>query len=104
MRIANRVAILSLTRIASYGLMLVSPVVLVRLFTVEQFGRYREFLLYAGLTQALASFTIPDSLLYFIPAHPRSPWRVVKCCVVLTFAASAALALAIVAGDIATHG
>ncbi len=104
MRIANQVAILSLTRIASYGLMLVSPIVLVRLFSVEEFGRYREFLLYAGLTQAIASFTIPDSLLYFVAAHPRSPWRLVRQCAQLTFITSAVVAVALAAGNTFTHG
>lgn len=104
MGIANRVVLLALTRIASYGLMLVSPVVLVRLLTVEQFGRYREFLLYVGILQTLAGFSIPDSLLYFVAAYPQSPWRVVKVSAVLTFASSAAVTAVLVVGDMLMHG
>ena len=45
--LAHRAAYLSLARLANYGLMLVSPIVLARVLTVEDFGHYREFLLYA---------------------------------------------------------
>ena len=38
--VGNRAAVLTLARLANYGLMLVSPVILVRLLTVAQFGRY----------------------------------------------------------------
>jgi O-antigen/teichoic acid export membrane protein len=76
--VGNRAAILTLSRLANYGLMLISPVVLVRLLTVAQFGRYREFLLYVSLLQSIAVFSINDSLLYCIPAHPGSRWRTVR--------------------------
>lgn len=76
--VGNRAAILTLSRLANYGLMLISPVILVRLLTVAQFGRYREFLLYASVLQTIAIFSINDSLLYCIPAHPASRWRTVR--------------------------
>ena len=81
--IGNRAAILTLSRLANYGLMLISPVILVRLLTVAQFGRYREFLLYATVVQAIAAFSIGDSLLYCIPANPASRWRIVRQTAVL---------------------
>jgi O-antigen/teichoic acid export membrane protein len=71
-------AILSLSRIASYGLTIISPIILVHFLTVGDFGRYREFLLYASLLQTVAAFGIRDGLLYFIPLHPQSTWRVVR--------------------------
>ena len=76
--VARLAVMLSITRIANYGLMVVSPVILVRFLTVADFGRYREFLLYATILQAVATFAIPDSQLYFIPAHPNSIWRVAR--------------------------
>ena len=76
--IAQQAVILSLSRIANYGLMIISPIILVHLLTVSDFGRYREFLLYSSLLQALASFNFSASLLYFIPLHHSSPWRVVR--------------------------
>jgi O-antigen/teichoic acid export membrane protein len=75
--IARVAAILSISRIANYGLMIVSPVILVRFLTVGDFGRYREFVLYASILQSVATFAIPESQLYFIPAHPGSIWRIV---------------------------
>jgi O-antigen/teichoic acid export membrane protein len=76
--IARLAVILSISRIANYGLMIISPVILVRFLTVGDFGRYREFLLYASVLQSVATFAIPDSQLYFIPVHPGSIWRVVR--------------------------
>jgi O-antigen/teichoic acid export membrane protein len=76
--LARQVAILSVSRIANYGLMIVSPIILVRFLTVSDFGRYREFLLYASLVQTAAAFAIGDSLLYFVPLYPASIWRVVR--------------------------
>ena len=77
-RLAGKAIVLSIARIANYGLMLLSPVLLVRILPVEQFGRYREFLVYTSLLIAIAGFNINDSLLYFIPAHARSRWLVVR--------------------------
>jgi len=82
--VANRAAVLTLSRLTNYGLMLISPVILVRLLTVAQFGRYREFLLYASVLQSIAVFSISDSLLYCIPANPASRWRTVRQTIVLT--------------------
>jgi O-antigen/teichoic acid export membrane protein len=76
--IARLAVILSISRIANYGVMIISPVILVRFLTVGDFGRYREFLLYASILQSVATFAIPDSQLYFIPAHPGSIWRIVR--------------------------
>jgi len=102
--LAHRAAYLSLARLANYGLMLVSPIVLARVLTVEDFGRYREFLLYGTVLQSLGGFAIYDSLLYFIPAHPESPWRIVRQTTVLTFCATLVTSVALVLFDLATGG
>jgi O-antigen/teichoic acid export membrane protein len=102
--LAHRAAYLSLARLANYGLMLVSPIVLTRVLTVEEFGHYREFLLYATVLQSLGGFAICDSLLYFIPAHPESPWRIVRQTAVLTFCATIITSLVLVVADLATGG
>jgi O-antigen/teichoic acid export membrane protein len=104
MSIGNRTAILTLSRLANYGLMLISPVLLVRLLEVEAFGRYREFLLYASILQALAVFAINDSVLYCIPANAHSPWRIARQTVVLTFCSSSLVMLALIAIDTLAHG
>ena len=86
--LAHQAAILSLSRIANYGLMIVSPVILVRFLTVNDFGRYREFLLYASLVQTAAGFSISESVLYFVPSYPASVWRVLGATTYLTAFAS----------------
>jgi O-antigen/teichoic acid export membrane protein len=86
--IARQAAVLSVTRITNYGLMIISPIVLVRFLSVHDFGRYREFLLYASILQTVAAFAISDSLLYFVPLYPASTWRVVKETTILTVAIS----------------
>jgi len=94
--VGNRAAILTLSRLANYGLMLISPIILVRLLTVEQFGRYREFLLYASVLQSIAVFSISDSVLYCIPANPASRWRTARQTAVL-LALSSLITVAVVA-------
>ena len=102
--LAHRAAYLSLARLANYGLMLLSPIILTRVLTVEEFGRYREFLLYATVLQSLGGFAIGDSLLYFIPAHPESPWRIVRQTAALTFCATLITSVALIGLDFATGG
>src|SRR5688500_16333154 len=70
------------------GLVVISPILLVRLLTVEEFGRYREFLLYAGLLTTFCAFGINNSLLYFIPARPNSVRQMVRQATVMTFGTS----------------
>jgi len=102
--IGNRAAILTLARLANYGLTIISPIVLVRLLTVAQFGRYREFLLYAALLQTLSVFSISHSLLYFIPAQPQCRWRVVRQTVILIAGCSVLVVGAMAAADRALGG
>jgi len=68
--IAKQAVVVSMSRFANYGLLLISPIVLVRLLTVGEFGRYREFLVYSSVLASIAAFGIPNSLLYFVPADP----------------------------------
>jgi O-antigen/teichoic acid export membrane protein len=70
------------------GLVVISPILLVRLLTVEEFGRYREFLLYAGLLSTICAFGINNSLLYFIPARPQSVRQMVRQALAMTFGTS----------------
>lgn len=102
--VGNRAAILTLSRLANYGLMMISPIILVRLLTVEQFGNYREFLLYASVLQSIAIFSINDSLLYCIPAQPRSRWRTVRQTSVLIGCSSLLTVLGLALIDRASGG
>jgi O-antigen/teichoic acid export membrane protein len=97
--LGNRTAILTLARLASFGLQLISPIFLVRLLTVADFGHYREFLLYAAILQAFAQFSINDSLLYCIPANPESPWRLARQTALLTLCTSVTVVLVLAGLD-----
>src|SRR5581483_4894078 len=102
--LGNRTAILTLSRLASYGLMLISPIFLVRLLTVADFGRYREFLLYGSILQGFAQFSINDSLLYCVPANPESPWRLARQTALLTLCSSMLVVITLVALDVGSGG
>src|SRR5450755_1115317 len=101
---ARSAVVLSLSRLANYGLMIISPVILVRFLSVGDFGHYREFLLYASLLQSIAGFSINDSLLYFIPAHPKNQWRFVREANFLTAVLSAAVVGACLVLNVLTGG
>lgn len=53
------------------GLILISPMLLTRLLTVEEFGQYREFLLYASVLEVIAGYNIFTSLLRFVAHQPE---------------------------------
>jgi O-antigen/teichoic acid export membrane protein len=75
---------------------LVSPVILVRLLTVEEFGQYREFLLYSTVLTSIAAFGINSSLLRFIPHWPGHRWRFIEQAAVMTFGSAAVVVAAAV--------
>ncbi len=102
--IAKQAAVVSLSRFANYGLVLISPIVLVRLLTVGEFGRYREFLVYSSVLASIGAFGISTSLLYFVPAEPGRSWQFVRQTVQLTALTSFAVVLCVVIADLATGG
>jgi O-antigen/teichoic acid export membrane protein len=72
----------------NHGLILISPIILVRLLSVEEFGRYREFLVYASVLASIAGFGINSSLLRFVPDSSLATSRVVSQTILMTFASS----------------
>ena len=91
-------------RLANYGVMMLSPLFLVRLFTVEQFGEYREFMLYAGILQWVAGFSINDSLLYFIPLDPARTRAWIRSSLLLVALISSLVVLAVIGADVVMDG
>jgi O-antigen/teichoic acid export membrane protein len=102
--IASRAVLLSLSRIANQGLMLLSPIILVRLLSMHDFGRYREFMVYATLLQSIAGMLINSSLTTFVPAHPEHAWRYVRQCLVMVGATSVLAVLLLCAADLFSGG
>jgi len=66
--------------------MLLSPVLLVRLLSVEAYGQYREFILYAMTMALFFRFAIPSSLTYLIPTYPDRQRSVVTQTIFLILA------------------
>jgi len=50
----------------------ITPVILVRVFTVENYGKYREFMICSGMLVNLAGFSINKSLLYFLTKYKKT--------------------------------
>lgn len=69
--ILKRTAVLSVSRFLNRVITFVTPLFLVRILDVDEFGQYREFLLYAMLLAAIAGFSANRSLTYFLPKYPR---------------------------------
>lgn len=88
----------------NYGLVLISPMILVRLLTVEAFGLYREFLVYTTLLGGIAAFGINSSLLRFVPNNPDSYWRFVNQASAMTLASSVLVISVTLALDAALGG
>lgn len=76
--LTRQALIVSASRFINQGLMVISPVILVRLLSVEDFGQYREFLMYATVVGNLAAFSLANSLLYFVGLQPEAAWGYVR--------------------------
>jgi O-antigen/teichoic acid export membrane protein len=76
------------------ALMIISPIILARLLSVTDFGRYREFLVYVHVLVAFSSLGINSSLLNLIPSDPARGWRYVNQALLMTLASSSLVALA----------
>jgi O-antigen/teichoic acid export membrane protein len=91
--LSRQALVVSVARVVNQGLMVISPVILVRLLSVQDFGVYREFLLYATLVASFAGFSLANSLLYFVGLQPEGAWGYVRR-VVLASGVSSLLAVA----------
>jgi len=74
------------------ALIVISPIILARLLSVTDFGRYREFLVYVTMLTAFSALGINGSLLNFIPGDPARGWRYVNQALLMTLASSTLVA------------
>jgi O-antigen/teichoic acid export membrane protein len=96
----KRTAVLIAARFANYGLVLISPIILVRILSVEQFGQYRQFVVYATFLQMFAAFSFTESLLYFVPSYAKSVWRIANQTNLLTACSSMVVVAALILLDL----
>jgi O-antigen/teichoic acid export membrane protein len=102
--VARRAALLSLTRVANQALMLLSPVILVRLLSVPDFGRYREFIVYCSVMQGFGGAVINGSLTSFVPANPEHTWQFVRQTVALVATTTVAAVIVLFVADMTFDG
>ena len=69
--LTRRTTILIICRALNYGVQLLSPIFLVRIFDIHGYGQYREFVLYAMISAVIVAFSIPTNLIYFLPKRPE---------------------------------
>lgn len=93
--ITKRAIILILCRVLNYGIMLLSPILLTRIFDMRAYGQYREFITYAALITGLIDFSINTNLIYFIAKYPDRERQSVTNTAFLILIASVAGAVAL---------
>ena len=86
--LTKRAVILIACRVMNYGVLILSPIFLVRIFDMQSFGQYREFMLYSLLFSTLTLFSIPSNLLYFIPKYRNKESQSITNTALLAFIAS----------------
>jgi O-antigen/teichoic acid export membrane protein len=101
---ARTTLIVSITRLMNRGLIILSPIILVRLLTVQDYGRYREFLMYATVLAGIGTFGINGSLLRFVPSKPEHGWYFVNQSIAMTAAVSFLLSVGVLALNAVTDG
>jgi O-antigen/teichoic acid export membrane protein len=73
--LTKQMGFLFVSRVVAFGFLFVIPLVLARVFSLEEFGTYKQlFLIHETLWMSLG-FGLSASLYYFIPQYPNE-WRV----------------------------
>jgi O-antigen/teichoic acid export membrane protein len=92
----SRGAVLASARLLNQALMLLSPLLLVRLLDIVEYGRYRQFMAIAMLVTSMGGFALSANLTYLLARSPdRAPTDVTKT-TALMFIVSVVSALTIV--------
>lgn len=87
----SRGVVLTVSRVSNFGILVLSPLLLVRILDVDSYGSYQEFMIYATLLITFCSFGIDSSLTYFLPRYPDHEREFVSQNSVLILTSSAAL-------------
>src|SRR6186713_2177679 len=77
----SRGAVLASARLLNQALALLSPLLLVRLLDIVEYGRYRQFMSVAMLVTSLGGFALAANLNYLIARSPeRAATDITKTC------------------------
>ena len=75
---------LACARLLNQALAMLSPLLLVRLLDIVEYGRYRQFVSTAGLVTSLGGFALAANLNYLIARSPdRAATDITKTCVLM---------------------
>lgn len=85
---AKRTLILVICRIMNFGVVILSPIFMVRLFDVTAYGQYREFVLYYFLLSGILLFAIHTNPIYFIARYPEKERETISQTALMLFIAS----------------
>jgi len=85
---AKRTFILVICRVMSVGVVMLSPIFMVRLFDITSYGQYREFVLYYFLLSGMLIFSIQTNPIYFIAKYPDKARETVTHTALMLFAMS----------------
>src|SRR6187399_2337480 len=92
----SRGAVLASARLLNQALALLSPLMLVRLLEIAEYGRYRQFMATAMFITSLAGFALSANLNYLIARSPeRQAIDITNTCL-LMLAVSVVSALVVV--------
>lgn len=94
----SRSAVLTASRLSNFAIQIFSPLIIVRILDVSDYGRYQEFMIYAMLFSTVCATAFDSSLTYFIPRFPRQDEVFVTQASLLTLGMSAVVIGALFAG------
>jgi len=96
----SRGAVLASARLLNQALALLSPLLLVRLLDIVDYGRYRQFMALAVLITSLGGFALAANLTYLLARSPeRSALDVTKTCVLMFGLAVVSALVVVIARD-----
>ncbi len=86
--LVKRTFILVVCRIMNFGVVMLSPIFLVRIFDLTAYGQYREFVLYYFLLSGILIFSIHTNPIYFISKYPDKEKQAITHTALLLFIVS----------------
>lgn len=94
----SRSIVLATARLMNQVLLMLSPIVLVRLLEISEYGRYRQFTVTAMFVISIAGFSIAGNINYFVARFPQRAATYITNSCLLLLAGSSLAGLALLIG------